>query len=225
MRTYGFHRHMLLTRCDGLALGALLAGLFFDRGWVETHRRTLVRGFFAAGLAAIVVRQAVCPALDRLDGPAPAMWAIRSFAVQTGATCWVYFAIVGLVLLAEDSPRLAPLRDRRLVRLGTISYGIYLYHPFVLIFAPMIQKGLGLRIAPWMMDVAKVAACVGLAEVSWRLVERPTLRLKDRFPYASSAYRGPHAAASRSRRAGPPTVQAGGPAAPSLRPRDGGGSA
>ena len=112
-----------------------------------------------------------------------------------GATCWIYFAAVGLVLLAEGRPGLGMLRDRRLVRLGTISYGIYLYHPFVLIFVPMIQKAIGLKVAPWMMDVAKVGACVGLAELSWRLVERPLLGFKDRFPYAAgpvprAAHRG-----------------------------------
>ncbi len=215
---------MLLTRCDGLALGALLADLLVDRDLLKIHRRAFVRGFAAIGLLAIAIRQVGCPLMDRLDGPVPAMWAIRSFAVQTGATCWIYFAGVGLVLLTDGSPKLAPLRDRRLVRLGTISYGIYLYHPFVLIFAPMVQKAIGLKVAPWIMDVAKVGACVGLAEISWRLVERPLLGLKDRFPYAKTAYRGPHEAASKH--AGPPSDRAEAPSSPrsaSLRPGDGRG--
>ena len=201
MRTHGFHRHMLLTRCDGLALGALLAGLFYDRARVEAHRRAFRRGFVAVGLVAAVVWQVGCPLLARLDGPIPAMWAIRAFALATGSACWVYFALVGLVLLAEGSPRLAPLRDRRLVHLGAISYGIYLYHPFVLIFVPIVQKAIGTKLAPWMVDAAKVGGCVGLAEVSWRVVERPLLRLKDRFPYAresSGSYRGPHVTSTRS---------------------------
>lgn len=199
MRTHGFHRHMLLTRCDGLALGALLADLLFDRDRVIAHRGALRRGFVVVGILAAFAWGVGCPLLARLDGPIPAMWAIRAFALSTAASCWVYFAVVGLVLLAEGSPRLAPLRDRRLVHLGAISYGIYLYHPFVLIFEPMIRAAVGLKLAPWMVDVAKIGSCIGLAEVSWRLVERPLLRLKGRFPYArsgrgaSGAYRGPHA--------------------------------
>ncbi len=141
--------------------------------------------------------------LARLDGPIPAMWAIRAFALATASACWVYFALVGLVLISEGNPRLAMLRDRRLVHLGAISYGIYLYHPFVLIFVPLIQKGSGIKLAPWMMDAAKVGGCLGLAEVSWRLVERPLLGLKDRFPYgrggSSAAYRGPHPTAVRAK--------------------------
>ena len=49
MRTWGFHRHMLLTRCDGLILGALLADLLFDRARVEANRRAWLRGFAAIG--------------------------------------------------------------------------------------------------------------------------------------------------------------------------------
>ncbi len=118
---------------------------------------------------------------------------------RPGRACWLYFALVGLLLLSEGSRGLAPLRDKRLAHLGAISYGIYLYHPFVLIFVPILQKAVGLKVAPWMMDAAKVLGCVGLAEVSWRLVERPLLRLKDRFPYVRAArgpsapYNGPHA--------------------------------
>src|SRR5439155_21226057 len=80
MRSYGFHRHMLLTRCDGLALGALLAGLVSDRERVEAHRRAFVRGFVAVGAIAAAVWQVGCPLLAGLDGPAPAMWTIRAFA-------------------------------------------------------------------------------------------------------------------------------------------------
>jgi peptidoglycan/LPS O-acetylase OafA/YrhL len=195
MRTYGFHRHMLFTRCDGLILGALLADIFFDRARIEANRRAWFRAFLAVGVVAILVRQVGCPLLARLDGATPALWAIRSFAVSTAATCWIYFAVVGLVLLRQGSPGLAWLRGRRLVHLGTISYGIYLYHPFVLVFVPIVHRALGIKGSPW-MDVGKVLICIGLAEISWRLVERPLLRLKDRIPYVarpSPILQGPHA--------------------------------
>ncbi|HEU5116003.1 MAG TPA: hypothetical protein VFT74_04935, partial [Isosphaeraceae bacterium] len=41
---------------------------------------------------------------------------------------------------------------------------------------------LGLGGGVW-QDVAKLAACVGLAGLSWRFLEKPILSLKDRFPY------------------------------------------
>jgi peptidoglycan/LPS O-acetylase OafA/YrhL len=199
MRSLGFHRHMLLTRCDGLALGALLADLFYDRARVETNRRLYRRAFVAVALIAVISRQVVGPLLTRLDGPTPGIWSIRSFSMATAAMAWIYFAVVGLVLLEHGHPRLAWLRDRRLVHLGTISYGIYLYHPFVLIFVPILHKAIGIKGSIW-IDVGKVGVCIALAEVSWRLVEKPLLRLKDRFPYpparadAVGLIRGPHTA-------------------------------
>jgi peptidoglycan/LPS O-acetylase OafA/YrhL len=195
LRTWGFHRHMLLTRCDGLALGALLADLMYDRKRVVANRRAYLGGFAAVGVIAALAWRVGCPLMASLDGSTPAMWAIRAFALSTAASCWLYFALVGVVLLCQESPTLSLLRDRRLVHLGTISYGIYLYHPFVLIFVPMAREALGIKLAPWMLDVAEIGACIGLAEVSWRLVERPLLRLKDRFPYGrapSAANHRPH---------------------------------
>ncbi len=55
MRSMGFFPHLLLTRCDGLALGAILAGLLFDQARVERNRRRFQVGFaavFALALAA-----------------------------------------------------------------------------------------------------------------------------------------------------------------------------
>jgi len=194
LRASGYHRHMLLTRCDGLALGALLADLFSDRARVEAARASMRRGFHAVGLIAVAARQVAGPWLAGLDGKTPGLWTLRASSLATAEMAWLAFAVVGLMLLDRGHRRLAPLRDRRLVHLGTISYGIYLYHPFVLIFVPMIHKSLGIR-GSIGMDAIKLAACVGLAEVSWRLVERPILRLKERFPYPEvrGVFRGPHA--------------------------------
>jgi peptidoglycan/LPS O-acetylase OafA/YrhL len=197
MRSLGFHRHMLLTRCDGLALGALLADLFYERARVEAHRRLYRRAFAAIALLAVVGRQIGGPLLNQLDGPSPGIWSIRSFSMATAAMGWIYFGVVGLVLLDHGHSRLAWLRNRRLVHLGTISYGIYLYHPFVLIFVPILHKAMGIKGSIW-IDIGKVGLCVILAEISWRLIERPLLRLKDRFPYTPSqseavgSFRGPH---------------------------------
>jgi hypothetical protein len=52
--------------------------------------------------------------------------------------------------------------DARKKNGGGLLYGIILNHPIEQIFAPMLHKGLGLRLAPWMRDAAEVGACVGL---------------------------------------------------------------
>jgi peptidoglycan/LPS O-acetylase OafA/YrhL len=191
MRANGFDRHMLLTRCDSLALGALLARIFLDRARIEANRSRSRLAFVAIGLIAVLGRQVVGPLVARLDPIPGGVWSVWMFALATAQMSWLYFSLVGIVLLDHGHRRLRWLRSPALVHLGTISYGIYLYHPFVLIFVPMIHKAIGIKGSPW-LDVVKLAICILLAEVSWRLVEKPLLGFKDRFPYRRSALRGPH---------------------------------
>jgi len=197
MRAAGFHRHMLFTRCDSLAMGALLADLFLDQDRVEAHRAGYRRMFLAIGGMALIARQAIGPTLARLDPVPGGVWSVWMFSLATTEMSAVYFAIVGVVLLDHGHRRLAWLRSPALVHAGTISYGIYLYHPFVLVFVPMIHRALGIKGSPW-IDVVKLAICILLAEVSWRIVEKPLLGFKDRFPYRDQPselarlLKGPH---------------------------------
>jgi peptidoglycan/LPS O-acetylase OafA/YrhL len=59
LRTLGVHEHLLLTRCDGLMMGAALAALLVDAAWTGRHRRGLLRGFAAAWLAGTAARFAL----------------------------------------------------------------------------------------------------------------------------------------------------------------------
>jgi len=73
------------------------------------------------------------------------------------------------------------LASRRLAFLGTVSYGIYLYH------VPLATRlaGWGLlptdaaSLARWL--AIELAGTVALAWLSYRLVERPALRLRGRL--------------------------------------------
>ena len=74
------------------------------------------------------------------------------------------------------------LRDRRLVYLGSISYGIYLYHHFIFEVFAYYARFYGWNDSV-VVDVGKVALSIALAALSWRFVEQPVLGLKDRFGY------------------------------------------
>ncbi len=194
LRAQGYYRHLLFVRCDSLALGALLADLFFSPERVQANRVRYQRVFISIAACSLVAKFVVGPLLTRLDPVPGGFWAVWTFAFGTTELSLIYFSIVGLVLMHQGGPRLAWLRHRALVRVGTISYGVYLYHPFVLIFFPMIHRALGIKGSPW-MDVVKLGVCIALAELSWRCVERPILSLKDRFDYrpaAHTALAGPH---------------------------------
>ena len=92
-----------------------------------------------------------------------------------------YFGLVGTVACFALHPALAPLRWRPLCYLGLISYGIYLYH---YINSNWVYDGFRFT---WEDSVADGAAKIGLtllaAILSWHLIERPILGLKERFRY------------------------------------------
>jgi peptidoglycan/LPS O-acetylase OafA/YrhL len=67
---------------------------------------------------------------------------------------------------------------RPLTHLGRISYGLYLVHYTVI-------SGWAFLWWPW-CGVVSFVVSVLLAEVSYRVVERPFLKLKDRFAYIAS---------------------------------------
>ena len=92
----------------------------------------------------------------------------------------MYGGLVGLVATYAGSRWMTPLRSRVLVYLGQISYGIYLYH-YVVFW--IIDGGRFLYDQTWPVRSLKLGATFAVAVVSWHLIERPILRLKDRFHY------------------------------------------
>ncbi len=181
MRTLGFSQWILATNCDGLALGALLASML--NGRTQAEARGLYAGRFRlVGLAAgsYWIGGAVVLGLVPLgwhDGLAPLVGASRVLARNV-----IYFAVVGLVVAYAGDRRIAVLRNRWLVYLGEISYGIYLYHYIIdVLFNDYItQHGLGGGIG---LDLMKVGVGLAVAALSYRLIEVPALSLKRLFPY------------------------------------------
>jgi peptidoglycan/LPS O-acetylase OafA/YrhL len=100
-----------------------------------------------------------------------------------------------IVVLLTDAPY-APLRrvvDNAPLRfLGKYSYGIYVIHGLM---APMLDRWfpetalLAQLHSPVLVSIicftGKSAISIALALLSWRLIEAPCLRLKDRFDYAT----------------------------------------
>jgi len=180
MRALGFNRWVLATNCDGLALGALLAGLFFRQ--TPELARSCHAPFRAIGLAAALYwsGSAALVRLFQLATDGDLYAAVTSSRVLS--LNLVFFAVVGLSVRHAGHPRLAVLRDWRLVYLGQISYGLYLYHHIVFVLWDdyAAKHGLGSHIG---YDLLKLAASGAIAGLSYRYIERPILTLKDRFRY------------------------------------------
>ena len=158
-RSAGYSEKILIARCDGFALGALLA--YLSHGGFMQVRPRLWRFIWmlaiAAGLAAL-----------------GATWSIRP--LHLSFINFIFAAILGLILCSLDLPLVAPLRDRRLAYLGVISYGLYLYHP--LVFSTVDALG-----RHWLLEIVKIVVVLCVAALSWTWIERPVLQLKDRFEY------------------------------------------
>ncbi len=173
-----FPERILITRSDGFALGGLLAGLLIDREYVSRHLSRFRQGFgLIFVLASLYLAWGVWTegATGYLGMPTPPDPSRTILAVNM-----LYAGLVGLVICYVGHPLLWPLRLRPLAYLGMISYGIYMYHPAVYFFMDGqkfdYDQGVG-------KNVLKLATTVGVAILSWHLIEKPMLKLKDRFAY------------------------------------------
>lgn len=147
-------------------------------GWPRTPL-TYVDNFAIGVLAAIVVARFRLPrwtlvlaAAALLAGLAmPHAGGQKAIPLAACAACFA----VALAVLASVDPR----TPRALVWLGTVSYGIYLWHWPILVAA----TDHGLYRLPDPLEIAVVAALAVLAGwASWRLVERPALAFARRRP-------------------------------------------
>ena len=87
--------------------------------------------------------------------------------------------------------------NRGLVYLGKVSYGLYVYHAFALCLAKLVMnlwlRGLALHWPGVMLPLAfpiylllSFVLTLGMAMVSYKWLESPFLRLKDRFTFVPS---------------------------------------
>ncbi len=205
MRSWNYAPFLLLTRSDGLALGSLLAVILSDRERVARHATTYAKAFAILGLLVLIVPELIHPRLALSGATVDAAMVYSPWFITRVSV--VYFGLSGFVLCLQGKPALTLLRTRWLSYLGTISYGLYLYHPMVFGALPSLCKRIirrsGMTPSTLLVNLVLLAICFALAEISRRYVEGPILALKDRlaFPTAESdrGYRGPHKPLVRSR--------------------------
>lgn len=161
------------ARMDTLALGALLAlALRHDR-WRGACSRLKwpAAALAAAGLAFLPAE--AWPTIG---------WTLVA-VLSACLVCWGTTADRGLMAKAFRSPAMRAL--------GKYSYGIYVLHFLPLMIASPWHLEYHLPSLPtwmaWSIRAAYIpwliACSFGLAWISWRLLEFPFLKLKDRFTY------------------------------------------
>jgi peptidoglycan/LPS O-acetylase OafA/YrhL len=178
-RVAGFSHIILITNCDGFALGGLLA-VAITRGQGESGHPGQLTRRLAVGLAVSLVYLMVAMPVLGLKPFEMTHGLVGS--VSKTVVCCFFACVIGMTVCCSGSRFLAPLRAGWLRYIGLISYGIYLYHMIALMIA---QVAVGrLRMHPSLTGlVVAPALTLAMASASWAWFEKPILRLKDRFRY------------------------------------------
>jgi peptidoglycan/LPS O-acetylase OafA/YrhL len=155
---------VLKSRYDLIALGAVLAyGYYHQWATLSYILHPAVR--ILAGLVLIYGIVLATPSAD------------------FGYTTLMGLAFAVLVYNIAASPKTPRLLESPLLEfMGKLSYSMYVYHPlFVLLFFKLFYHRLSLDQYQLIGYPVIIAATIVVSLVSYRLLESPFLRLKDRF--------------------------------------------
>ena len=169
---------------DSLGLGALLALQFYDREKGSDSGARLAKYALVAGL--------------------PLLLAVQSLWFRHGMDARSSTAYMALVDLSVALPSLALIRSaalnspgiigaflrwRPMRYIGKISYGIYLYHLFLVPLAAGIFGLFGIEPIPpgWKRVVVYGIFSILLSALSWYVIEKPINSMKRHFPYRKAS--------------------------------------
>jgi len=147
----------------------LLAAAMREIDLQRWRGRILRVGALVIGVVALI---AVITELDRTTDFG------RSFGYSVVAVGCA--AVVMCVLLARDARATAVLRWAPLRYFGKLCFGLYLLHRPADTIVTAIGARAGFERGLWLLP-AKIVMALLLATVAWNLIERPFLRLKQRF--------------------------------------------
>lgn len=155
-----------------ILLGVLLAHMMHSREWYERIRKTLGNEWASVALfVLIVVLLNIYPLGTDISGT-------PRLLIHLAMTTFIASCVV------NEAHRLAPaMRWQPVVRLGIVSYGMYLFHMIVVIVSAAVLARLGMENMLLLFVVVLIGTYV-VSEVSFQYYERPFLRLKERWSTA-----------------------------------------
>jgi peptidoglycan/LPS O-acetylase OafA/YrhL len=162
------------SRFDEIALGALLAAALRGLQVRITPRHAHA---VLAGAVAVFAIALLSSGLDRTG----AFGRVGGYSI-VAVTC--ASVVLWAVVNRRRAGAAALLRWGPLMYVGKLCYGLYLLHrpASFLVDAALARVPLVSPESLWAVAI-KVAVAIGLATLSWRLLEQPILRLKDRFVF------------------------------------------
>ena len=119
------------------------------------------------------------------------LWLYARTALSSLNYTWIALFYLGLLLIAVTQPQsmlARALRNRALMSIGVVAYGIYLFHQPLLGLCFAFTRGT----LPVITDFSTLAITfcslmltLGLAKLSWIYFERPLVQLGHKHRYVS----------------------------------------
>jgi peptidoglycan/LPS O-acetylase OafA/YrhL len=178
---------LLPCRADALGFGVLVAILVRSKIvwiWLESHRRQIWLAFLLLGAGVfrmLFIRQ---PFGDPL------------FVCLGYSLLAAFYAVLLLLVIVNPGPIEKLLFGwSPLVKLGIVAYAVYVFHEGVNFLLHGAVFGKIPSVNDWrsiLLTLVSLATVLLLAEISWRVMERPLIqRAHSRYRYSTAAYQDP----------------------------------
>ena len=154
------------TRLDGLAGGGLLALLYLRGSLGRAKGRMAGLLVFAIGLLAVQAATSHGNGLYWVE------------VTKFSASALLYACVIGLLITTKESPIHKFLRSSPMRGLGRVSYGLYVYHPFVFF---MTKYAWVTRLHPLVQALVLFMIVYLISWLSWYGFEKRFVDLKQRL--------------------------------------------